>query len=86
LPVAGEGPAAGGRGTMASLKPQVEVIAENCGSLFLVRLLTGAAQKWISENVSGETTWFGRALVVEHRYIENLLVGMQEAGFRIVVR
>jgi hypothetical protein len=42
LPVAGEGPAAGGRGTMASLKPQVEVIAENCGSLFLVRLLTGA--------------------------------------------
>jgi hypothetical protein len=36
--------------------------------------------------VSGETTWFGRALVVEHRYIENLLVGMQEAGFRIVVR
>jgi hypothetical protein len=55
---------------------QVDVEVENHGTIFLVRPLTETARDWLDENVSDDAQYFGGALVVEHRYIEDLVEGM----------
>lgn len=52
-------------------------------SLALVTPVTAEARAWIEENVSDERTWFGHALVCEHRYLEDLITGMEESGLRV---
>ena len=54
-------------------------VADN-GSIILVKPQSDAAQRWIRENVDPEARWLGRALVVERRYIADLVAGMQSAG------
>ena len=63
-------------------KPDVQV--ENHGTIFLVRALSTFAANWIEEHVSDDGQFFGGALLVEHRYIADLVAGMREAG--LVVR
>ena len=46
------------------------------GTVFLFTPHTEKAEQWIAENVVGEATYFGGALVVEHRYARDLAVGM----------
>lgn len=61
----------------------MDIKVENHGSIVLVRPLTEAAETWIEENVSNEAQWFGGGLVVEHRFLENLLGGMVNAGLTL---
>lgn len=49
---------------------------ENHGSLYLVRPATDAAREWLEEHTDGQ--WFGGALVVEPRYVVDLLDGMAD--------
>jgi len=57
---------------------------ENHGTIFLVRPLTAEARAWLDSNVVAEPyQWFGPALAVEHRYIENLVEGMTAEGFEV---
>jgi len=60
--------------------PIVDVEVENAGGIFLFQPRTQAGREWINENVAEEVTWFGSALVVEPRYAENLVRGMQGDG------
>ena len=53
-------------------------------SLVLVRPRTVAARAWLQDHTDG--TWFAGALVVEPRYVEPLLVGAAEEGFRSEVQ
>lgn len=55
---------------------------ENHGSLVLVRPLDTDAREWLAANTGGR--WFGGALAVEPRFVENLLVLLDEAGFEMV--
>ena len=65
-----------------SKKPDVRI--KGYGSLFLFCPLTKAASKWVKENVSLESwQWIGGEFSVEHRMVENLIQGMQDAGLRI---
>ncbi len=41
------------------------------------------AKLWIKENVNGEQTWLGNGLVVEHRYISDLLGGIDYDGLTV---
>lgn len=42
---------------------------------------TDKAREWIEENVGTEPwQWLGDALAVDHRYIEDLELGMLDAG------
>jgi len=52
---------------------------ENHGTIVLVRPLTGDCRNWLHKVTHG--TWFGGALVVEHRFVENLVHGLVEEGF-----
>lgn len=53
---------------------------ENHGSVFLLRPLTVRAHDWIVAHVADDALWFGRALVVEPRYVENIVDGMTIDG------
>ena len=45
--------------------------------------LTEEAKEWVKENIGEEkNTWFG-AIFVEHRYIEEISVGILSAGLTI---
>jgi len=54
---------------------------ENHGTVFLVRPQNGTARDWLEEHVDEEAQWFGGALVVEHRYIEDLAANLANDGF-----
>lgn len=55
----------------------------NHGSLALVHLETVAAREWVDQHVSSDAQFFGRALAVEPRYLEDLLIGMSDAGLLV---
>jgi hypothetical protein len=63
-------------------RPDAEV--RNEGTIFLVTPRTEAAEDWIEEHTPPDTTWFGPSLVVEHRYVEDLVEGMRADGLVVV--
>ena len=53
------------------------------GTIALVRPLTRGASEWISKHVPHQSQWFGPVLVLEHRYIAELLNRMIEDGLQV---
>ena len=53
------------------------------GTIALVRPLTRGASEWISKHVPHQSQWFGPALVLEHRYIAELLDHMVADGLQV---
>jgi hypothetical protein len=53
-------------------------------SIFLLRPLTPAAESWIHEHIPEDAQYFGNSVVVEHRYIADIVAGIQDDG--LVVR
>jgi len=61
--------------------PDFEV--ENHGSLYLVRATTEEALSHLQGNVSGEAQWIGWAVAVEPRYIEDMVLALEENGWTV---
>ena len=61
-------------------KPTPDVLVRNEGTVFLFCPLTLQAKEWIEENVQSDAQWFGKALVVEHRYAWGLAQVMKDEG------
>ena len=61
----------------------MDVMLSNHGSICTARPLTPAAEEWIAENVGSEAFWFGGALCIKHRYVDNIIDGMLNAGLEI---
>jgi hypothetical protein len=66
--------------TEARQEPTMDVQFENHGSLWLARPLTTAGKAWIENNISDEAQWFGLALVIEPRYVPDIVEGMANDG------
>ena len=62
--------------------PDVKVTRENNG-LFLFHLETEEAEEWVEEHVSEEVSFWGKALVVEGRYAQDLANGMLSDGLDV---
>ena len=56
---------------------------QNEGSIFLLHPLTNTARAWVSENIPDDAQYFGRAVVVEHRYIAAIVDGAQADGLTV---
>jgi hypothetical protein len=52
------------------------------GKIFLLRPLTPAAHSWVGTNLSEDHLSFGDSVVVEHRYIIDIVAGILEDGLR----
>lgn len=61
-----------------------DVVIEDQGTIFLVELVSEAARAWVQENVVGDNTWLSpTVLMVEHRYVADIVSGMREAGLQV---
>ena len=60
-----------------------DVKIENHGSLVLIRPLTEAGSDWLDENISEDAQHFGAAVVVEPRYVDAIVEGMQNDGLEV---
>jgi hypothetical protein len=49
-------------------------------SLFLLQPITAAAAGWITEHLPADAMMFGSAIVIEHRYVEDILDGITGDG------
>ncbi len=63
--------------------PQPDFFVENHGTVFLLRPLTPAAISWVKENLPEDHLTFGNAVVVEPRYIADIVRGAQADGLVI---
>jgi hypothetical protein len=62
-----------------------DVLVANEGTLFIVNAISRRAKAWLAEHVDlDEAQHWGASLVVEHRFIVELVDGMHDSG--LVVR
>lgn len=62
----------------------VDIVIQNEGTIFLFHPLTTKGKEWLVANVQDDARWFGKALVVEHRYAMELARGaVEDGGLRI---
>ena len=52
------------------------------GTVSLFMPISDAAKAWTAENIH-DAQWLGRSFAVEHRYIDNIVVGIEDAGLTI---
>ena len=57
---------------------------ENHQSIFLLLPLTPAAESWIQEYLPQDCTYFGSAVVIECRYIADIVHGIQNDGLAVM--
>lgn len=55
------------------------------GSVVLLTPLSKAAKQWIEENISDDSTWFGRSLAIEPRYVDDILNGITNSNLEVTV-
>jgi hypothetical protein len=53
---------------------------QNHGTIFLLCPLTDSALAWIEEHLPEDVLTFGRGICVEHRFISDIVRGIQDAG------
>jgi hypothetical protein len=62
----------------------VDVFVHNHGSIFVLEPLTPTADDWFKDNLPDDATSWGKGVVVEPRYVEDVVQGMTGDG--LVVR
>lgn len=74
---------------MVLAKTAPDISVENHGSIFLLRPLNVAATNWLDTVTNHDiddadaAQWFGGALVVEPRYVADIVNGAREAGLEV---
>lgn len=69
-------------GNIFAVEPSpTDILVENHGSIFLLRPASPSGQFFLDTRVIGEETQlFGNAVVVEPRYVENIVRGARGEG------
>jgi len=62
----------------------VDIQIENHGSIVMLHMLTTTAKEWVKEHTGEEAQFFGNALVVEPRYVRDIIQGAINDG--LIVR
>jgi hypothetical protein len=55
----------------------------NQSSIFLLTPNSESAKEWVDENIDSEAMWWGNSVVVEHRYIRDIVDGLLNDGFTV---
>ena len=65
--------------------PTPDFVVEGGGSLYVLRALTQDARDWVSANISTEgfNPQLPHVVYIEHRYIHDIVAGIQADGFSI---
>lgn len=62
---------------------KIDAQVENHGSVWLIRLLSRSARKWVTDNVADDAMYFGNALAVEPRYVRDIANAMLADGLTV---
>jgi len=63
---------------------ETDFIVQNHGSIFILQALTAAAQEWVADHIPDDAqTWGANGIVVEHRYISDIVDGIQGDGLSV---
>jgi len=63
-----------------------DFVVENHGSIFLLKPQTPAATSWLEEHIgqdNGYQPYWPSSVVVEHRYIADIVAGIQSDGLEV---
>ena len=60
--------------------PAPDFTIQNEGSIALLHPITGAAHDWVSNHIPEDAQRFGDAIVIEHRYVFDVLFGIDADG------
>jgi hypothetical protein len=52
----------------------------NHGSVCILIPVSGDAEAWIAENIGSDAMSWGKGVVIEPRYVDPILEGIEEAG------
>jgi hypothetical protein len=63
---------------------RIDLVVRDEGTIWLFTPLTSAASEFLSKHIQPDAQYFGDSLVVEHRYVEDLLHGLGEHGLKAV--
>lgn len=69
---------------MTDTHTPVDVRVENHGSIVLLRPISDLADVWIDEHIDDEAQRYSGAIVVEPRYVDDIISGMEEGGLTVV--
>jgi hypothetical protein len=71
---------------LATEERRADVRVTNDGTVSLFELISLDSREWVDDNVEAESYQFlGHNLVVEHRYVSDLIVGMANDGLEVEV-
>ena len=71
------------RTNSSSSPPPADFVFHNHGSVFLLMPETDAARAWVEDHTDHRRQYFGGAVVVEHRYIADIVMGATMDGLRV---
>ena len=71
--------------TVRTSQGQVDFLVENHGSIFLLNPRTPAATSWVEEHIGRDNGYqpYYPTVVVEHRYIADIVAGIQNDGLAV---
>lgn len=72
------------RQEVQAVRRKIDFVLRDEGSIWLFTPLTPAALQFLSEHIQQDAHFYGDSLVVEHRYVDVLLLGLQEHGLKAV--
>ena len=63
--------------------PKVDLLVHGGGSVYLLRPASEAGTAWLDQHITPDASRFGGAIVVEHRYIRDIVAGAVSDGLRV---
>jgi len=61
-----------------------DLIVQNEGSIFILRAVTDNGKQWVADHIPADAqTWGTDGVVVEHRYIGDIVQGAANDGLEI---
>lgn len=68
---------------MATNNVVPDFTVRNEGSIFLLQPNSAGADAWIEDHIGEDAMLWGRSVVVEHRYILDIVDGIQNDGLTV---
>jgi len=53
------------------------------GSIFILTPIGEAGTDWLAENIGDDAMYLGTGLVIEHRYVSDIVEGIQNDGLTV---
>jgi len=60
-----------------------DLIVHGGGTVYLLRPTSMTGEAWIEENIDPDALWFGGGVVIEHRYIRDIVLGAISDGLEV---